>query len=360
MITPDNQSPSSNCRQCGKPIDSSGEIADATKCPACGAELGASDDLQIDALSVSSGGEDDIYALRTEPEPRPQAVPLPQAEPLPGRDFRDPRAVAQRAAELEEQAFENSAWLEVRRAPPRELFFSDTFKFPFRPDTRVPVIILLVGAIATFATFGLAVSSASAVKARPGAADGSSGSLGLMALGVVFALAWIYVAAICGLAVFRHTTESSDSTDNRFRLFSSHWASDPWFVLGGLVIGMLPGLITAPLWDWLEWPKSLPVTVTANLLFPLLLLSMLENNSPTQPVCPPVWQSVSSAWRAWGLFYLLTLPAAVIVNLLAFLAMKYLGSPGALVAGPLLAAAWMIYFRLLGRLAWFCSGRADA
>jgi hypothetical protein len=303
------------------------------------------DDLQLDAGAGQGRGEEDIYAVRAEP------MPQPRAEPAPGRDFRDPRVIAEKMAEAEEAESERSAWLAVRPAPPRSLLLTDTFSFPFCPNARVPAIVLLVGAVVMFATFKLAASPASAAKA-----DGASGSLGLLALGVLFALTWACVASVFGLAILRETADGRDSVE---RFFNARSAVDLLFVLGGLVVGMLPGLVTAPLWDWLDWPKSLAVTISAAVLFPLLLLSMLENDSPTQPVYPPVWQSTLTAWRAWGLFYLITLPAVVCVHLLAGLALKYIPVAGAVAAGFLLAAAWMIYFRLLGRLDRFCSGRGD-
>ena len=127
-------------------------------------------------------------------------------------------------------------------------------------------------------------------------------------------------------------------------------------MLSGLAIGIVPGLVAAPLWDWLGWPKLLMMAVTAIVLFPVLLLSMLETNSPMAPVSPPVWESVLRAWRAWGLFYLITVPAGVIVCVLAAITLHNSVVLGAIVASILLTAAWMTYFRLLGRLAWFCAG----
>ena len=38
------------------------------------------------------------------------------------------------------------------------------------------------------------------------------------------------------------------------------------------------------------------------LLFPVVLLSMLENDSPMNPVSPPVWRTCSRHRRAWGRF----------------------------------------------------------
>jgi hypothetical protein len=95
------------------------------------------------------------------------------------------------------------------------------------------------------------------------------------------------------------------------------------------------------------------------LLFPILFLSMLEANSPFWPFSAPVWRSLLSHWWAWGKFFLLStvLFAAVVGGaLLCVVEVSFLLG---FVVAFVTVAILMIYFRLLGRLAWCCSEEAQ-
>ena len=298
------------------------------------------------------GEEEDVYALRDEP-----AKPAPEAEYTPGRDFRDPRVIAERAAQVEE--VEELTWQAVRHAPPRTLFFANTFNFPFHPTAQTHSLTLVGWSIAAAIPLTIVTWSARAADSGMLTGFGSvTGSVLLGAMGLALLAIWTITASVYGVHVVRETSYGCDSVEKWPHAYSLDSITESIYVFVGLAISVLPALVFAPLWDWLGWPKLLMMSVSAALLFPLLLLSMLEANSPMMPVSPPVWRSLLTAWRAWGLFYLITLPAAVLVFLLTGAALKYAWILGPLVAGVLLAAAWMIYFRLLGRLAWFCSGRA--
>lgn len=91
------------------------------------------------------------------------------------------------------------------------------------------------------------------------------------------------------------------------------------------------------------------------LLFPVVMLSTLEMQSPLTPVSPIVLQSFVKCGGAWALFYLETGGMGLIVGsvtgVILLLAPNLAGFT--ILAGVLVAAA-MLYFRLLGRLAWIC------
>jgi len=99
------------------------------------------------------------------------------------------------------------------------------------------------------------------------------------------------------------------------------------------------------------WPS---VWISLVLIFPVSLLAMLETGSPLNPFSLPVWRSLLYAWWAWGLFYVETTVLIGVLGGLALLAAIYVPAMGMVVAAPLLVATLMIYFRLLGRLAWRC------
>jgi hypothetical protein len=87
-------------------------------------------------------------------------------------------------------------------------------------------------------------------------------------------------------------------------------------------------------------------------LFPISLLSALEANSIWAPLTLPIVTSLFRWCWCWLMFY--TLTALIAAGLVA--AVVYAGESGTdwllLLLGPLVAAAILIYFRLLGRLAW--------
>ena len=120
-------------------------------------------------------------------------------------------------------------------------------------------------------------------------------------------------------------------------------------------------------WPWplcrARWPRRSESPARSYFLsaswcfFAPFLLSALEAHSPLYVVSPAAWRAVTHAWRAWCLFYLLVSALAIAIALIVLLAGLFGAVISAIVAGFLLAAGSMIYFRLLGRLAWFCSGR---
>jgi hypothetical protein len=87
-------------------------------------------------------------------------------------------------------------------------------------------------------------------------------------------------------------------------------------------------------------------------LYPIALLSALEANSIWVPLTVPVLLSLLRWWWAWLTFYLLAgLLAAGLATVFLFSMASSLDLLQ-LLLGPLVAAAALIYFRLLGRLAW--------
>ena len=86
---------------------------------------------------------------------------------------------------------------------------------------------------------------------------------------------------------------------------------------------------------------------------------MLENDSVATPYSKPVWRSLWYAWHAWVLFYLLTLLVGetfvYLLRLIPFQEHRL----EIIFLSVILPFFLMVYFRLLGRLTWFCSGRFD-
>jgi hypothetical protein len=87
-------------------------------------------------------------------------------------------------------------------------------------------------------------------------------------------------------------------------------------------------------------------------LYPIALMSALEANSIWVPLTLPVLLSLFRWWWAWLSFYILTGLLAAGLGAVFLYSLSSSQDLLQLLLGPLVAAAALIYFRLLGRLAW--------
>ena len=252
---------------------------------------------------------------------------------------------------------------EVISQPSLRMFFSGTFTFPFQVRTLAEWMALVMAAIPAAGAVWLAIWCATADN---DAVDKFTRVLlwnGLLlstTFGAIAIPAWIGVASAYGLTILRETSHGCDAIESWPNVLMLEGLGGAVCMVNAIILCLLPGLLAAPLWHWLGTARPLMTAVGVPVLFPLFLLSMLETNSPTSPLSLPVWSSLWWAWRAWALFYLLTFGVAAMAVALPVAATVYAGrAVGVVVTGVVIAAAWMIYCRLLGRLAWFCSGRSS-
>jgi hypothetical protein len=102
------------------------------------------------------------------------------------------------------------------------------------------------------------------------------------------------------------------------------------------------------------------IAITIFFAFPILLLCTLETDSPFLPVSAVVFASLGRHAIAWLAFFLqaglLLVAAAAAVAFVGPLLDPRLAIP---LAGLLFSTVVMIYFRLLGRLAFYCSVESE-
>ena len=159
-------------------------------------------------------------------------------------------------------------------------------------------------------------------------------------------------AAHCMLAIVEETSAGADQI---LSWPESDWREWMWhflhvgYVLAvsislGFVLGQLAGL-WLPQGGWV-WPLAV------FLLFPILLLSSVDANSPFVPLSRRVRRSLIRVGWAWLIVYVLSglLWAALLGALWGLAELHEFLAP--VLGAPLLAAALLIYARLLGRLAW--------
>ncbi|HEV2971591.1 MAG TPA: hypothetical protein VGY55_16565 [Pirellulales bacterium] len=152
------------------------------------------------------------------------------------------------------------------------------------------------------------------------------------------------------LAVVDDTSEGLDEIhnwpDSVFMNFRCCFMIICAFILSAMPGGMIGGALSAATeFGWLAAPLS------GAIFFPLVLLSMMAEGSPLDPVSVPVWRTLITSKSAWGVFYVETiaLVGAIfgIVWTLGLLGPAWSVAPAAVV----IVGGLLIYFRLLGRLA---------
>ena len=228
-----------------------------------------------------------------------------------------------------------------RRAWP---LVSGVFTFPWRRANLAKWLSLSVGAtlITGLGLFGLNMRIA------------------LPAIGpavLCLAACWAALFVINLLTILGDTAAGADSVGawpNSAAFLD--WFGSTFFVVNSLALGLLAGRCVGWLFDRIGLPGDIAVAGITALLFPFLLLSMLEANSPLVPLSKAVCRSLIRTWRAWVGFYLAAIALLAVAGGIV-IATTLAVSP--LLAIPLLAgtlvASSMVYFRLLGRLAWCCS-----
>lgn len=231
-------------------------------------------------------------------------------------------------------------------------FFSGVFNFPLYPDSWSHWVALSLWMLFVVALAREAVMIGTLTHPLTWFACAM-----MSAVAGLLLLTWLIRASGTLMDIVRDTANGADQVepsdelwiDRLFEFLFPATAFGLAVLLGVGVDRLLTLVGLATLW-------AVPLVVF--LLFPIVLLSMLEVGSPLGVVSLPVLSSLRAAWPAWLLFYVQTLllfGAVSGAGWLASLAHFWLGAIVAIVA-----EVWMlmVYCRLLGRLAWYC-GQED-
>ncbi len=240
-----------------------------------------------------------------------------------------------------------------RMAVPRWPLTHGIVTFPFYRNSFARWLVLSVGAVAvaTAVIFAVEMSQVQIATSQFMAAMATAAA-------VITGAMWTVTATVHCLVILRDTAYGYEQVEAWPDGLFVDWALDSFFVLVALALSVLPGIgLGAVVRSPGLPPWSFPAA-SVLVLFPIILLSMLEANSLSVPLSGWVCRSWIRKWWAWGLFYLETLgPAAAIGLVIRGLQAEFVPMALAVLA-PFIVAALMIYFRLLGRLAWCCAGGA--
>jgi len=230
---------------------------------------------------------------------------------------------------------------------PKFLFYSGVFDFPWYPDVWPRwVYLVLGGGVASLIPL-LALTY-------------FGGTSGYATVGIAFFAmpqVWITIwsgsfMAACGMQVFEDTAAGNDHV--------TAWPDPNWreWMWPLMHMGYVAVMVLAVAYGLaLAIGGSMNVTLTVVglsefLLFPVCLLSVLEANNIAILFSPRLVLSMAQKPLGWLLFYALT--AAMFVAWGGMIWYVYRISPLSVVVvnGLLYASIGLIYFRLLGRLAW--------
>jgi hypothetical protein len=243
--------------------------------------------------------------------------------------------------------------------PPRLPLVSGVFEFPWRRGCLEKWVGLSVGAtlITELGLFGWSLGKNIGLGAGIGAAGPAVLSMLIQLLAGCLAVCWAGVFFINLLTILGDTAAGADEIGHWPEAVAFiDWAGNTFFVINSLAVSVLAGQGLGWLLRQAQLPGVYAMVGVPVMLFPFLLLSTLEVNSPLVPISKAVCRSLLRNWHAWAGFYLETILLVAAIGASAIAAML-LGS--LFLAIPVLAltivATLMIYFRLLGRLAWCCA-----
>lgn len=238
---------------------------------------------------------------------------------------------------------------------PAKLFLSGTFAFPFQIATLWQTLTLCAATVALVGAFRL---GAWCITADSEGVDKftrvllSNGLLFSLAFGSLVLAGWIYAASAFGVTILRETAWGVDVIEDWPNLLALDGVSEVPHVAASLLLAVLPGVTAIPLWNRLGVPPLWSVVAIVILLFPPLLLAILDSDPSA------AGRSLLRAWPAWLGFHIVTCGTAAVAVVFQIILQRHtLWAVEVPVTGVVIAVGWMIYFRLLGRLASFCPVR---
>lgn len=315
------------------------------KCPHCDIEFVVSSRL-IPRPSEDEDAEDTMggYGLQT-------TIPATTGGGVLPSDKITPQSETELAAE-------KPGWRPMATPPPG-LLLKGTFSFPFAAGVWGWHLMLFLLAIAAVGSASMAVYFSTFPSDDIFSADKWFASALLSSLTLLLALFFLFLASAVCLTIFNDTSAGVGKFNNRQLGWFTDWFVDATYLVANLFYSAVPAMIlifVLPIKPEIRLPIYLFSEI---LLFPIFLMSASERKSPITIYSKPVWKSLWYAWHSWVLFYLLTLligeTFVYSLRVIPFgnTQMEFLFIA---IISPLLL---IVYFRLLGRLGWFCSGQFD-
>lgn len=230
--------------------------------------------------------------------------------------------------------------------PPQWTFFSGVFLLPWRGDAIARWGYLTFGFMAVI-SIGLVLKS-----------------LGNPLAAVFFILPIIWVSfltfsytAACGLCVLESTAAGLDRIEGWPEPNWKEWMGQMIYVgwIAAIPLAVSYGVAVLCRVSFPTWQEPAPILTMAGaffVIYPISLMSALEANSIWVPLTTSILGSLFKWWWCWLMFYLLSGLMYWGIGSAAVFLVTSSNDVFLIGLGPLLAAAALVYFRLLGRLGW--------
>ncbi len=173
----------------------------------------------------------------------------------------------------------------------------------------------------------------------------------------------VWFISICAtlLRVLDDTSDGLDRVENWPEGYLFTGVRPAAMIFFGLVLSVLPGGIifgAIRLEGDLSW---LPIAISVLILFPFVLLSMLETDSALTPFSKNIWEGLHVAGEAWTATYAFSLAICGIFAAIDWASKEFISVPeiSSAIGALSFVAALFVYYRLLGRLAWMLAMRLD-
>jgi DNA-directed RNA polymerase subunit M/transcription elongation factor TFIIS len=357
--TPENRSATDNplirviCHRCGTMMYAEeDQVGGQLVCPDCRSTVSiprpAPPRKPIDVMADAADG----YPL-AQPVEIGIRPPSPWASPSPSRLNETP-SLAEKTLPDNEESPDRDVELHFRagserRSLTRFPFLIGTFTFPFAPGTRAYTVLLAIWSATTvwLAFESMRLSNAAGLSIFVG---------GMFVAAAVLSVTGLFAfASACALAVVRDTADTCETIQTWPGMEFIDWLTEPLLMINAYAASLAPGAAVAWILAQYAEPNRAAMPVSMFILFPLVCLSMLETGSPLGAFSWPVFRSLWQAWWGWIRFYLVAALLLTVAGSVLRAVLPQQSTWAVAVVGASCTTAWLIYFRLLGRLAWYCS-----
>jgi hypothetical protein len=298
----------------------------------------------------------DCFKEQVVPAPPKQLAKKPLEEDGPGYAVQEAAAVEQRVVETDfgtlRERGELLGYIDSRPRPPRWILLSGLGSFLLDWGVVISWIAVSSMLAVVLAVLGWAWQLASA-----GSLISVLGVL-FLAFGSIITLLWLLLFAACGMAIVLDSAHGHRRIESWPEGMFIDWVDEAISLSASLFVGLLPGVLLSVSLALSGIPLAICMAVSGWLLWPLVLLSMLEGGALRSVLTAPVLRSLGTRCGSWLLFYLET---AVCIAALAWALSRGANGLLALAAwSPVLVAAVYLELRLLGLLAWKCGDDGES
>ncbi len=216
--------------------------------------------------------------------------------------------------------------------------------FPLKPGVRGRWIGLTLVSVIAVNIF------ANAIRLAMSGIGGALPGVCLYVVGVIVGgMGALYALAVL-LTILEDTANGADEQFDWPGLQITDWFLRVFIIINALAISAAPGMLASLALELHGQERWLSAAVSVFVLFPIVLLSLEENNSAMHPFSIPVLKFVARGWWLWLLFYALVIGAAAGLGAVVGLLGPLDAAWKAIAAAAIVVAGVMLYFRMLGRL----------